>query len=88
MIVREIKLHIRFRFNGLENIVATFDGTIYQLPHYHNRTKIYRQINKVKIGGSIGYRIDRQFYTSTKIKQLAYKVDEFIKVGETEITPF
>ena len=85
MIVNEIKLHIRFRFNGLENIVATFEGAIYQLPSFH---KNYRQINKIIIGGSIGYRINRQFYTSTKIKQLAYKVDEFIKVGETEITPF
>lgn len=85
MITKDIKLHIRFRFNSLENIVATFDGTIYQLPSFH---KNYRKINKIMIGGSIGYRINRQFYTSTKMKQLAYKVDEFIKIGEVIEVPF
>ena len=85
MIIKEIKLHIKYRFNTLENIVATFDGSIYQLPSFH---KNFRQITKIIVGGSIGYRINRKFYPSSKIKKLAYKVDEFIKVGENIIIPF
>ena len=49
MITKDIKLHIRYRFNTLENIVATHDGVIYQLPHFDNRTKYFRIIKKVII---------------------------------------
>ena len=88
MKTNELKLHIRFRFNTLQFIVAEYDGTIFQLPYFDKRTKKLRKIPKVLIGGSIGYRINRKFYSSNKIKSLAYKVDEYIIIGNEENTTF
>ena len=76
-------LHIKYRFENYPYIVGTEDGSIYQLEHCtNNGTKIFRKVDKIKCGGSYGYRINRNFISSNKMKELHIKVDEVIQVRE------
>lgn len=89
MVIREKKLHIRYKFNNYEFIVADSSGNMYQLPHFSDfRTKQYRKIKQIKVGGSIGYRINRKFITLNKLRKLAYKVDEYYTIEKEVIIPF
>jgi len=67
-----LKLHIRCRFKHLEYIVCDYDGVFYQIAHCHERTRPFRKLTKIKCGGSVGYRINREFYTLTFLRKKHY----------------
>lgn len=89
MIHNKKMLHIKFRFYTLNYIVFTYNQKLYQLEHCEKkRTKLFREIKEIKVGGSIGYRINRNFYTKKKLNTLSYKAPEYLSIQRAIICPF
>ena len=83
-----LKLHIRCRFQSFEHIICTYDGVFYQLAHCAKRTVPFRKLTKIKCGGSIGYRINRKFYTINFLRNNCIVVDEWMTIYESSKLPF
>jgi len=84
MILKEKKLHIRCRFKKLEFIVCDSNGNFYQLEHMSKRLKPFRKLNLIKVGGSYGYRINRKFYSCSKLRIMAIPVNEYVKLRRND----
>ena len=80
MIVQEIKASIIFEFKDLP-IVMLSDKKIY----HKSKQKI---VNKKLNCRSVGYWIDRRFYTLSKLNKLAQKTRSEILIKEVIDCPF
>lgn len=89
MFLNKEKLHIRCKFKHLEFVVCDTDGRFYQLEHFDKRLKPFRELQMIKVGGSYGYRINRRFYSCSRLRKLAIPVNEHIElVNESYTLPF
>lgn len=89
MIINEIKLNIIYRFKDYEYLVFCSDNSFYQLQHLSNkRTKPMRKLDKKLIGGSICLLINRKPVPLARLRKLAVKTFEFVKIGEEILIPF
>lgn len=80
MIVQEIKKRILFEFEGLP-IVMLDDKSIYNI----NTKKIISQKLNCR---SIGYWIDRRFFTLSKLNNIAVKSKKEIVISQIINCPF
>jgi hypothetical protein len=80
MIVQEIKKKIIFEFEGLP-IVMLEDKTIY---HIKRKKIIYKKLNC----RSVGYWIDRRFFTLSKLNNISFKSKKAIVIAEIIDCPF
>ena len=76
------KLHIRYRLKGLEHIVCDSNGDFYQLEHMGKRLKPFRKLDLIKCGGSYGYRINRKFYSCSRLRKLHFTINEYILIRQ------
>jgi len=80
MIVQKIKKRVLFEFKTLD-IVMLEDKTMWH-------TKRNKIINKRLNCRSLGYWVERRFYTTSKLNKLAFKSKLEIVVNETIDYPF
>lgn len=80
MIVQEIKANVIFEFKGLP-IVMLSDKQIY---HKSKQKIVSKKLNC----RSLGYWIDRRFYTLSRLNKLAQKTKSEIIIKEVIDCPF
>jgi hypothetical protein len=80
MIVQKINKRVIFEFKSLP-IVMLEDKTIWHI----ERKKIINQKLNCR---SLGYWIERRFYTKNKLNRLSFKSNKFILIDEIIDCPF
>lgn len=81
------KLKVKWRINGLPNVIITPDNIVYQLP-FETKGRAYtvRKIEPKTHENKIYYRINKKRYSEQKLHALVYESIEVLDINDPTVT--